>query len=551
MHARALNLVGRILLAGFVVTLSTVTLPAQSKATTALPDAPASRWDLFAGYSYLAPNSSINIPTLPVGTHVTASYDDIKAGAILSGSYYFNRYFGLQIEQGLHPEGDGENDEFWTSQAGIIARYPTRKFTPFVHVLGGAAHVGGPLGQHRTWGPAITAGGGLDYNTPLFHGHLGIRLFQADYEYIHEDFGTEPYIPGTVAVARGNVDINAIRASTGLVWHIGSITPPPPVMLACSASPDSVFPGEPLTITATATNLNPHRTATYSWTGATGTGATATVDTTTVAPGTYTVTGKVVEGRKVGQWAVCSASYTVKAFEPPTVSCVADPSTVKPGDSATITSNGISPQSRPLTYSYSASAGSITGSGTTATLATVGAPAGGITVTCTVQDDKGQTATSTTNVAVLAPPPVAAPKTSALCSVSFDRDAKRPARVDNEGKACLDDVALSLQKSTDATAVVVGEAAPSEKGAATLAAQRAVNTKDYLVTEKGIAADRVTVRTGTTGDKKVENYLVPAGATFESDVTGTSTVDETTVKVQVRNAHHAHKKHAMKAEETK
>ena len=84
-----------------------------------------------------------------------------------------------------------------------------------------------------------------------------------------------------------------------------------------------------------------------------------------------------------------------------------------------------------------------------------------------------------------------------------------PARVDNEAKACLDDVALNLQQQTDATAVVVGEAASDERHADTLAAQRAVNTKDYLVTEKGIDASRISVRTGTQGNKEVENYLVP------------------------------------------
>ena len=52
------------------------------------------------------------------------------------------------------------------------------------------------------------------------------------------------------------------------------------------------------------------------------------------------------------------------------------------------------------------------------------------------------------------------------------------------------------------------------------AAQRAVNAKDYLVTEQGIDASRISVATGTTDGQTVENYLVPAGATFSTDVTG-------------------------------
>ena len=72
-----------------------------------------------------------------------------------------------------------------------------------------------------------------------------------------------------------------------------------------------------------------------------------------------------------------------------------------------------------------------------------------------------------------------------------------------------------------------------------LAAQRAVNTKDYLVKEKGIDASRISVATGTTDDQTVEDYLVPTGATFS---VSTTPVDESAVKVQVRKplpvAHH-------------
>ncbi len=63
-----------------------------------------------------------------------------------------------------------------------------------------------------------------------------------------------------------------------------------------------------------------------------------------------------------------------------------------------------------------------------------------------------------------------------------------------------------------------------------LAAERAVNVKDYLVTEKGIDASRINVYTGTEDAQKVDTYLVPAGATFTADVAGTTPVDETVVK---------------------
>lgn len=124
------------------------------------------------------------------------------------------------------------------------------------------------------------------------------------------------------------------------------------------------------------------------------------------------------------------------------------------------------------------------------------------------------------------------PKTSALCEVSFDKDLKRPSRVDNEAKACLDDVALTAQHQSDVTIVVVGNGVTGEKGGRYLAALRAVNVKDYLVTEKGLDSARVQVRTGSAHTKSVQNYVVPQGAEFDSEVPGTTPVNEHLVKPQ-------------------
>jgi hypothetical protein len=521
--------------------LGASTLFAQNPAGTAAKppissEPSASRIDVFTGYSYLAPHGSVTVPGgSSIGVTGPVSYSSIDYGAIGSGTYFFNRYVGGQIEASFHP--DGRNDGATVTSAGLVFRYPWEEITPWVHGEAGAVRLGGPVHEPYTWGPALTVGGGMDYDLPFFDHHIGLRLFQADFEYFHVNFGPQPPFP-----TGGRANLKVARLSTGLLFHYGSITPPPPVTYTCTASPDSVYPGDPVTITGTATNLNPKKTATYSWTGTGGVNvkgdtATATVDTATLSPGSYTVTGHVSEGQKPGQFADCTANITVKQFEPPTISCSANPTTVQPGGTSTITCQGVSPQNRPLTYNYSASAGQISGTGNTATLNTAGAPTGPITVTGTVQDDKGQTASATTTVNVEAPPPPPpAPKTKQLCSITFDRDKRRPARVDNEAKACLDDVALNLQQQADATAVLVGEAAPDERHADTLAAQRAVNTKDYLVKEKGIDASRISVRTGTQGNKEVENYLVPAGANFDNDVQGTTPVDESKVKVQARTA---------------
>lgn len=348
----------------------------------------------------------------------------------------------------------------------------------------------------------------------------------------------------------------------------------PPITLSCNASAPAVYPGQPLTITATpgSVSTKKHNNVIYEWSGdgVSGNGASATVDTAGLAPGSYTAKVDVKEGkkgkegRKKGQTAECSAPYTVKPYEPPTISCAADPSTIKPGETSTITSTAVSPQNLPLTYSYSASSGSVTGTGATAEYSSAGAPSGAVGITCNVSDNKGHTVSANTTVTIAQPPPPPAPKTQALCSISFSNDPRRPTRVDNEAKACLDQVAVDLKQQADAKLVIVGEASSKEAARTErqqkyamhhhharvedYAAQRAVNAKNYLVTEQGIDASRISVDTGSTPGKSAEDYLVPQGANFNADVSGTTPVNETEVKPQARHpmAHHHHHHHAAK-----
>ena len=330
----------------------------------------------------------------------------------------------------------------------------------------------------------------------------------------------------------------------------------PPITLSAVASPPAVFPGDAVTVTATAGSVdtNKKNNVIYNWSGTsvTGNGATATVATATLAPGSYTVKAEVKEGKKgkeglkPGQSADATATYTVKQFEPPTISCSASPSNIKPGDTSTVMANAMSPQNRPLTISYAATAGSISGSGATATFSSTGAPTGVTGITCTVTDDKSQTATASTSVTITEPYKAPIPHSSSLGSIDFSKDKKHPTRANNEAKAALDGIALQLQQQPDAKLALVGQADAKEQAATAkqakaamknkhvkvvnLAAERAVNVKDYLVKEKGIDASRISVYTGTDDAQKVDTYLVPAGATFTADVQGTTPVDETMVK---------------------
>ena len=144
-----------------------------------------SKWDIFLGYSYLAPHGT-------VGPYPANA---INLGAIGSVSRYFNKYVGAQIEIDEHallPEDRDittlqPGDDFEGGSAGLVFRYPGSDITPFVHALVGVESAGSYHYPEKL-GVVLTTGGGLDYGTPLFHHKLAIRVFQADFQYTHEDF---------------------------------------------------------------------------------------------------------------------------------------------------------------------------------------------------------------------------------------------------------------------------------------------------------------------------------------------------------------------------
>jgi outer membrane protein OmpA-like peptidoglycan-associated protein/opacity protein-like surface antigen len=374
--------------------------------------------ELFLGYSYLRA-----VPAPADGNRLMW-----MNGGSASIAFNFNRHLGLVADFGAYTNSQMRFTGAYTSTVNVnnanVAAFsyllgPRLSFrnndriTPFVQALFGGVHANQVSLTNCTFSCtllpsqdsfAMTAGGGLDLKV---HHHFAIRIIQA--EYLMTKFAS--YTTGSTALQ------NDVRLSAGIVFRMGGNPAPQSVTLACSAGPTGIFPGDPVTVTATASDLDPKFNVVYTWAGVpglNGNGTTASLDsaaTASLAPGAYTVNCGVKEGRpgKEGllPWesAAATASFTVKAFEPPTISCSASPITLNPGDKSVITAAAVSPQNRPLTYSYSTASGAVSGSGVSATYDSTGAQAGPVAITCNVSDDKGQTATASTSVTISSPPP--------------------------------------------------------------------------------------------------------------------------------------------------
>ena len=511
-------------------------LHAQAAPTAGKHHRRVAKTELFLGYSRFGVGVHSDLGT--TGNRMVG-----LNGGTASIAYNFSHYVSLVGDFGgygsnqIELAGSGANQPRAVDADGTAFTYMIgprlsfrndSRFTPFLQILGGEVHAS-PVtvascvglacqvlpGQNAF---AMTAGGGLDIR--LNH-LISLRAVQA--EYMMTRFSTIPY--------DNSASQNDLRLSSGIVFRFGGEAERLPLQLACSVQPQSGFAGDPLTATATASNLNPKHPTVYTWTtssGAiTGTDTSATINTTGMAPGSYTVAGHLTQGKRLTEIASCDAPFTILAPLPPTISCSASPASIMIGETSTITSVGNSPQHHTLTYSYSSNSGKVTGTGTSATLATAGVGPGPINVTCSAVDDLGQSASAVTTVTIIAPPappaPVAAviPQTSKLCSVSFERDRKRPVRVDNEGKGCLDDIALQLQRDTTGRLIIVGGYDTDEKSRS--AADRSMNERRYLTEDKGIDPQRIEVRAGNGGGRIASNVLVPLGATYADD--GSTVID--------------------------
>jgi outer membrane protein OmpA-like peptidoglycan-associated protein len=473
----------------------------------AAQEEPPPKWELFGGYSFFHSGADIHgqLPgaLLPLSSRLEVNPRGI-GGTV---TYDFNRWLGISFDTSDY-WGSGETtlvktiDDVGLNNFSIGPKVTFRHhyFSPFFEVLVGD-HRLAPDAFHPVNKLGVMFGGGLDLNLSR---HVALRLIRADYVISNYRYGP-PSVPST--------EIRGLRLQTGVNFMFGGGTPSLPPTAACSIQPSEVFAGEPVTATATGSNFNPKRTLTYNWNGTgvkvAGSDASVQVDTAGLEPRSYEVTANLSDGRKNGA-ASCSARFTVKAPRPPVISCSADPSTVRTGGTSTITSNASSPDGRRLIYSYTATAGEISGTGSTATLNTQGAQPGRITVTCNVNDDRNPalTASSTTMVEVEAPPPPPPPTPApeikqleaklALHSIYFQ--TARPTAEHPEGglldsqadilKTLAEDYKNYLKYMPDAHLILSGHADPrgTPEYNKKLTERRVERTKTFLV-EHGVPAD--------------------------------------------------------------
>ena len=258
--------IGRCLLVAGLASLGVAGLNAQNaKVAAPVSEANLPAFNIFLGYSYFNSHAQLQPFNIP--------YASITTGGTVSASLFLTRHLGVELafvdHNGTADKGS-DNDGFNSISGGGIYRFPISNFTPFAHVLFGVSRIVGPkqrcsvhcLSTSPDVGPALTAGGGLDYNTGFWGHRVSIRAIQVDFRYAHADFGT-PYTGGIPVYGTpwlgGNTDLKGIDLSAGIVLHPGYNQWTEPVSYSCSVTvpTGTIYAGDIVTISGTPSGLNP------------------------------------------------------------------------------------------------------------------------------------------------------------------------------------------------------------------------------------------------------------------------------------------------------
>jgi outer membrane protein OmpA-like peptidoglycan-associated protein len=460
------------------------------------------KWDVFAGYQYLNPGATVPVGSDPNNPTPFKLPGEAKGfGSALT--YNFDPHWGLEGDFGYNRDTSSASSE-WTIGAGprFIVRNDDVAF--FLHALGTFNRASYNSGFNTSNGVGVILGGGMDLR---FTKMLSWRVFGADFVWAQHNFAdfAAPEFP---SLRRPGFD--GARLRTGIVINWGGAAPLVPAAV-CSVQPAEVLVGEPIAATVTASNFNPKHAVTYNWSAnggqVTGKDTAASVDTNGAAPGSYTITAHVTDPKSTkNNEASCTANFTVKPLppkNPPTMSLSASPTDLVTGGSVNLSASCTSPDGVPVSVAnWTSSAGTVSGSGSSATLSTGGALAGPVTVTATCTDSRGLTGQASTQVTLENPPPppvnaevVRLEARLSLHSIYFVTDQPRP----NEPKRGLlpsqqktlielaSDFKKYLESKPDAHLILGGHA--DHRGGIEynqkLSERRVARTKSFLV-EQGV-----------------------------------------------------------------
>jgi outer membrane protein OmpA-like peptidoglycan-associated protein len=185
---------------------------------------------------------------------------------------------------------------------------------------------------------------------------------------------------------------------------------------------------------------------------------------------------------------------SVQQNRPPTVKARCNPCTVEVGKSSTVTADASDPDGDPLTYKWTAPAGTFANPGDRESLWTAPMQEGPVPTTVTVSDGKGGTVTDTVTIQVVKP--AIKDYTFEDVHFDFDRYTLRP-----EATRILDEAIKALQDNPELNIEVEGHTCNIGTAEYNLALgeRRAYSVRDYLGS-RGVGATRI--RTVSYGEER-------------------------------------------------
>jgi len=455
------------------------------------------KYDVFVGYQYLHPGATVPLgdPANPTSYQIP----DMSRGFGGAFGYNFDPHWALETDLGHN--WDSSSDGETTVSAGPRFMWRTDDGNYFLHALLSYNHLGVSGLSNGSSGIGAIVGGGMDL--PITK-TIAWRVFQVDYVWARHNYAD--YVDSQFPTLR-RPSLEGVRLRTGVVFSWGGAEPVTPTA-ACTVQPTEVMVGEPMTATVTASNFKPKHIVTYSWSGnggvVTGKDTTASIDTANATPGSYTITAHVTDPKeKKNNEASCTANYTIKPLppkNPPTMSISASPTSLVAGGSVNLSANCTSPDSVPVSVAnWTASSGTVSGNGNSASLSTAELPPGPVTVNATCTDSRGLTAQSSTQINIENPPPPPVNKELearlALHSVYFPTNMP-PVKDPNAGLVpsqqktlvtLANDFKTYLEAKPDAHLILAGHA--DMRGSAefnqALSERRVARVKSFLV-EQGV-----------------------------------------------------------------